>query len=72
MKDRQLPADIQEGDLVVVENAGAYGFGMSYQYNGRLRAAEVLVHDGQADLIRARETFEDMVRHTTVPEHLKG
>ena len=72
VKDRQLPADIQEGDLVVVENAGAYGFGMSYQYNGRLRAAEVLVHDGQADLIRARETFEDMVRHTTVPEHLKG
>ena len=72
VKDRQLPADIQEGDLVVVENAGAYGFGMSYQYNGRLRAAEVLVHDGQAELIRARETFEDMVRHTTVPAHLKG
>ena len=72
MKDRQLPADIQEGDLVVVENAGAYGFGMSYQYNGRLRAAEVLVHDGQAELILARETFEDMVRHTTVPAHLKG
>ena len=72
VKDRQLPADMQEGDLVVVENAGAYGFGMSYQYNGRLRAAEVLVHDGQAELIRARETFEDMVRHTTVPAHLKG
>ncbi|MBR2433935.1 MAG: diaminopimelate decarboxylase, partial [Lentisphaeria bacterium] len=71
VKERSLPADICEGDLVVVENAGAYGFGMSYQYNGRLRAAEVLVNDGKAVEIRARETFEDMVRHTNVPEYLK-
>ena len=70
VKDRELPADIAEGDLVVVENAGAYGFGMSYQYNGRLRAAEVLVNDGESYLIRERETFEDMVRHTNIPEYL--
>ncbi len=72
VKDRELAADLAEGDLVVVENAGAYGFGMSYQYNGRLRAAEVLVDKGEAFLIRDRETFEDMVRHTHVPERLKS
>ncbi|MBR1999902.1 MAG: diaminopimelate decarboxylase, partial [Lentisphaeria bacterium] len=66
----ELPADMGEGDIVVVENAGAYGFGMSYQYNGRLRAAEVLVNNGESVLIRDRETFEDMVRHTHVPEYL--
>ena len=70
VKDRELPADMGEGDIVVVENAGAYGFGMSYQYNGRLRAAEVLVNNGESVLIRDRETFEDMVRHTHVPEYL--
>ncbi len=57
-KDRELPK-LEIGDLIVVENAGAYGFCMSYPYNGRLRAAEVLV-DGKTDkLIRRRETFED-------------
>lgn len=70
VKERELPASIAEGDLVVVENAGAYGFGMSYQYNGRLRPAEVLIHEGKAELIRDRETFEDMVRHTHVPAYL--
>ncbi len=71
VKDRELPADLAEGDIVVVENAGAYGFGMSYQYNGRLRAAEVLVNGKESALIRDRETFEDMVRHTHVPEYLE-
>jgi len=70
VRDRELPEDTAEGDLIVVENAGAYGFGMSYQYNGRLRAAEVLVHDSEAILIRDREQFEDMIRHTHVPEYL--
>ena len=71
VKERSLPASLGPGDLIVVENAGAYGFGMSYQYNGRLRAAEVLVNGGEATLIRDRETFEDMVLHTHVPERLK-
>ena len=71
VKERELPESIAEGDLIVVENAGAYGFGMSYQYNGRLRPAEVLVKDGETMLIRKREEFEDMIRHTTVPEYLE-
>ncbi len=41
---------------------GAYGFGMSYEYNGRLRPAEVLIKDGSAQLIRRRETYDDMIR----------
>ena len=44
---------------------------MSYQYNGRLRPAEVLVKNGETMLIRKREEFEDMIRHTTVPEYLE-
>ena len=63
--------NITLGDLVIVENAGAYGFGMSYQYNGRLRPAEVLVKDGKHWLIRDHETYDDMVRHVHVPDHLK-
>lgn len=70
VKERSLPADIAEGDLIAVGNAGAYGFGMSYQYNGRLRAAEVLVNGDSDLLIRDRETFDDMVRHTHIPEYL--
>ncbi len=72
VKERELPASIAEGDLVVVENTGAYGFGMSYQYNGRLRPAEVLVNGEEATLIRTREDFDDMIRHTFVPSRLKS
>ncbi|HBC89685.1 MAG TPA: diaminopimelate decarboxylase [Lentisphaeria bacterium] len=71
VKERNLPASIKEGDIVVVENAGAYGFAMSYQYNGRLRPAEVLVNGKNHFLIRRREEFEDMIRNTTVPGYLK-
>lgn len=62
-KDRELP-QLEIGDLIVVENAGAYGFVMSYPYNGRLRAAEVLVDGKNHKLIRRRETFEDWLALT--------
>ncbi len=71
VKERELPANIREGDVVVVENAGAYGFAMSYQYNGRLRPAEVLVNGRKHSLIRRREEFADMIRNTSVPGHLR-
>ena len=70
--DRPLSENIALGDLVIVENAGAYGFGMSYQYNGRLRPAEVLVKDGKHWLIRERETFDDLLNHVHVPAHLNS
>ncbi|MCR9052984.1 MAG: diaminopimelate decarboxylase, partial [bacterium] len=43
-------------------NAGAYCFSMASNYNSRYRPAEVLVHEGQAYLIRKRENMEDLLR----------
>lgn len=59
--DRQLN-EVREGDLLVIENAGAYGFSMASNYNSRFRPAEVLVLDGKAHLIRERDTLEDILR----------
>ena len=59
-KDRELA--IAEGDLLAVRTAGAYGFVMSSNYNTRGRAAEVMVDGDRAVLVRARETFDDLVR----------
>ena len=70
VKERAFPETVREGDIVVAADAGAYGYGMSYQYNGRLRPAEVLVNGNQSHLIRERETFDDMLNNTFVPEHL--
>ncbi len=57
--DRMLPK-IDMGDLVIIHDAGAHSFSMGYQYNGRLRSAEVLYTiDGEYKLIRRKETPED-------------
>lgn len=58
-KDRTL--NLKAGDLLAVKSAGAYGFTMSSNYNTRPRAAEVMVKDDQAWLIRPRETYEDLM-----------
>lgn len=63
---RKLPA-AAVGELMVIENAGAYGRVMSSNYNSRPLAAEVLLRDGKALLIRARQTFEDIVRGEVIP-----
>jgi diaminopimelate decarboxylase len=62
--------EVKSGDLVAIKDTGAYGFSMSSQYNGRPRCAEVLVNDGTVDLIRARETIDDLLRIQKVPERL--
>ncbi len=54
---------VREGDILAIKNAGAYGFSMSSNYNSRFRPAEILVYKGKANLIRERETFEDILRH---------
>ncbi|WP_149496651.1 diaminopimelate decarboxylase [Roseiconus lacunae] len=64
---RSLPM-CRVGDFVILENAGAYGFVMASNYNSKLRAAEVMIEDGEAKLIRKRETFEDLVRSEIIPE----
>jgi len=56
-------AEIQEGDILCLQHAGAYCFSMSSNYNSRLRPAEVLVHEGKDYLIRQRETMDDILRN---------
>jgi diaminopimelate decarboxylase len=63
---RRLP-QAAVGELLVIECAGAYGFVMGSNYNSRPLAAEVLVRDGQAHLIRRRQTFEDLIRGEEIP-----
>lgn len=66
---REMPLPAASGLLAVLD-AGAYCSEMSSRYNSRPRAAEVLLDEGQAHLIRARETAEDLVRHERIPAHL--
>ena len=57
--DRMLPK-VDIGDLLVLHDTGAHGFSMGYNYNGRLRSAELLLkEDGTAALIRRAETPDD-------------
>ena len=57
--DRRLPK-IDKGDYLVIHDTGAHGFAMGYQYNGKLRSAELLLQtDGTVRLIRRAETPED-------------
>ena len=59
--DRKL-SEVREGDVLAIYNAGAYGMSMSNNYNARLRPAEALYYKGQWQLIRRRETLEDLMR----------
>lgn len=59
--DRELGLP-REGDLLAIKTVGAYGFVMASQYNARPRPAEIMVEGDRARVIRARETFEDLVR----------
>ena len=56
-----------EGDLLAVLGAGAYAFAMASNYNSRGRAAEVMVQGGRAQVVRRRETREDLVAHEISP-----
>jgi diaminopimelate decarboxylase len=58
--------EVTPGELLAVRDAGAYGICMSSNYNMRPRAAEVLVEEGSARLIRRRETFEDLIQTEVV------
>jgi diaminopimelate decarboxylase len=59
-KDRTLPRP-RVGDLMAVRDTGAYGAVMASNYNRRLMPAEVLVQDGRADVIRRRQTIDDLL-----------
>jgi len=64
-KERLLPDTIKEGDLLLIGEAGAYGFAMSSNYNGRLRPAEVLVTGKKSRIIRKRETLANLTEQFT-------
>ena len=57
--DRELP-EMRPGDHVVLHDAGAHGHAMGFQYNGKLRSAELLLkEDGSVKMIRRAETLSD-------------
>lgn len=58
--------EVESGNLLVLKNAGAYGYSMASNYNSRLRPAEVLLWNGKAHLIRKREEFEDLTRNQVI------
>lgn len=58
-KDREL--NLRQGDLLAVRSSGAYGFGMSSNYNSRPRVAEIMVDGDKIHLIRQRETIDDLM-----------
>lgn len=69
-KDRELPI-VNQGELLAVMSAGAYGFSMSSQYNSRPRIAEVMVKGSEYALIRKREGYADLTKGEIVPEFRK-
>lgn len=69
-RDRPMP-DVEEGDVLAILNAGAYGFTMSSNYNSRPKTGEVLVNNAECYLVREHETFEDLFNKQHIPEHLQ-
>ena len=63
---RSLPA-AAVGDYLIIERAGAYGFVMASNYNSKPHAAEVLLKDGRSQLIRARQSLDDLTRGEVIP-----
>ena len=69
--DRMLPK-IDRGDLLVIHDTGAHGFSMGYNYNGKLRSAELLLkEDGSVQMIRRAETPRDYFATLDVCEEMK-
>ncbi len=64
-RSREMP-DALPGDLLAIRTAGAYGFVQASNYNSRVRPAEVLVEGREWRVVRARETYEDLVRGESV------
>jgi diaminopimelate decarboxylase len=67
--DRQI-ADVEKGDLLAVMSAGAYGFTMSSNYCSRPRVAEVIVSGDRFEVVRRRETYEDLNKGESIPSFL--
>lgn len=68
-RNRELDA-YEPGDLMAVMSSGAYGFSMSSSYNSRPRAAEVMARGDRFEIIRERESYEDLIRGERIPDLL--
>ena len=68
--DRNL-ADVDGGELLAVMSTGAYGFVMSSNYCSRPRVAEVMVKDRHHQVVKKRESYQDLVRGETIPSFMK-
>ena len=77
-RDRELPAAAARGDLFVIHDTGAHSHSMGFQYNGKLRAPELLLREqAQADgvgrvidVVRRRETYDSLFGNTILPSDL--
>jgi diaminopimelate decarboxylase len=65
-KARKMPS-FKPGDLVAIMSAGAYGFSMASNYNSRPRPAEVIVKGKRFSVVRARETYDDLISGEVIP-----
>ena len=66
-RDRSLSWRPDEGDLMAIMSAGAYGFTMASNYNTRPRVAEVMVKGGEYAVVRKREELDDLLRGESIP-----
>ncbi len=66
VRSERLP-EARVGDFLVIDCAGAYGFVMGSNYNTKPLPAEVLVQNGKAHLVRARESLDDLMRGESIP-----
>ncbi len=69
-KDREIQK-VRHGEYLAVMSAGAYGFSMSSSYNSRPRVAEVMVKGKEFELVRKRETLNDLLRGESIPDFIK-
>ena len=68
-RDREVP-DAPPGDLLAVMSAGAYGFTMTSNYCSRLRVPEVMVKEDAFQIIRKRQTYEDLIAGEVIPDFI--
>jgi diaminopimelate decarboxylase len=69
-RERKLPK-ISENDIIAILDTGAYGFTMNSNYNSRPRPAEILINGKNADIIREKENFDDLIKKQLIPLRLK-
>jgi diaminopimelate decarboxylase len=58
---RKLPEDVGPGEVLALLNCGAYSLAQMFHYNGRPLPAAVLIKDGKAEIIRRRDTYNDLI-----------